>query len=99
MTQVRILRLLATCSVRRDFQALLSTDRKRMVLLNYAAGFAALPTAEEQAAVALLFCNASSTPMGRSWLLYFSRWAMAGKLDRYCSSLNSLDIAGSNLNN
>ena len=87
MPQVRILRLLATCSVRRDFQALLSTDRKRMVLLNYAAGFAALPTAEEQAAVALLFCNASSTPMGRSWLLYFSRWTMAGKhAKRYCSS-------------
>ena len=49
-----------------------------MVLLNYAAGFASLPTAEEQTAVALLFCNISSQPMGRSWLLYFSRWTMAG---------------------
>ena len=49
-----------------------------MVLLNYASGFASLPTAEEQTAVALLFCNISSQPMGRSWLLYFSRWTMAG---------------------
>ena len=64
--------------MRRDFQALLSSDRKRMVLLNYAAGFASLPCAEEQTAVALLFCNISSQHMGRSWLLYFSRWAMAG---------------------
>ena len=51
-----------------------------MVLLNYAADFASLP-ADEQAAVALLFCNVSSQHMGRSWLLYFSRWTMAGTED------------------
>jgi len=91
--KVRILRLLATCSVRRDFQALLSSDRKRMVLLNYAAGFASLPSAEEQTAVALLFCNISSQHMGRSWLLYFSRWAMAGSGKETCNAEISTAVA------
>ena len=71
--KVRLLRLLATCSVRQDFQVLLSNDRKTMVLLNYAARFSALP-ADEQTAAGLLLCNISSQHLGRSWLLYISKW-------------------------
>jgi hypothetical protein len=71
--KIRLLRLLATCSVRPDFQVLLSNDRKKMVLLNYAARISVLP-ADEQTAISLLLCNISSQHLGRSWLLYISKW-------------------------
>ena len=61
------------CSVRPDFQYLLSNDRKKMILLNYVKRFSNLPT-EEQTAIALFFCNVSSQHLGCSWLLYFSKW-------------------------
>lgn len=71
--KVRLLRLFAYCSTRRDFSSLYANDRKVMTIMNYLRRFATLDV-EEQKAAALFMCHASSHDRGRDYLLYLSGW-------------------------
>ena len=78
-TKVRLLRVLAVCSLKESFITFLNQDRQRRHLMNYANNFDEL-SLNEQKAVAIFICNLFSHIQTQNWALYFSEWAQGNSI-------------------